>query len=168
MPRRFRNRSVSACNRAGCSARRLRRAEDRYRAPRRCVCHATLVQGDRQSSSSELLHTAARRSYRALPFRIRRGHPLGQRGERKRNHMNNLTIVTKLRSMAAVSHAILLIAAGVIAGAAHAFGPLPREIHENEYAAARAAQGMETALYKMDWGRTQPDASQIVIDQQRG
>jgi hypothetical protein len=27
---------------------------------------------------------------------------------------------------------------------------------------------METALYKMDWGRTQPDASQIVIDQQRG
>ena len=29
-------------------------------------------------------------------------------------------------------------------------------------------QGMETALYKMDWGRTQPDASQIVIDQQRG
>jgi hypothetical protein len=27
---------------------------------------------------------------------------------------------------------------------------------------------MENALYKMDWGRTQPDASQIVIDQQRG
>ena len=27
---------------------------------------------------------------------------------------------------------------------------------------------METALYKMDWGRTQADASQIVMDQQRG
>jgi hypothetical protein len=82
--------------------------------------------------------------------------------------MNNLTIVTKLRFMAAIAPAILLITAVVIAAALHAFGALPREIHENEYAAARAAQGMETALYKMDWGRTQPDASQIVIDQQRG
>jgi hypothetical protein len=82
--------------------------------------------------------------------------------------MNNLTIVTKLRFIAALAPAILLLAAVVIAGAFHVFGTLPREIHENEYAAERAAQGMETALYKMDWGRTQPDASQIVIDQQRG
>ncbi len=82
--------------------------------------------------------------------------------------MNNLTIVTKLRFMAAIAPAILLLAAAVIAGAFHVFGTLPRELHENEYAAARAAQGMETALYKMDWGRTQPDASQIVMDQQRG
>jgi hypothetical protein len=82
--------------------------------------------------------------------------------------MNNLTIVTKLRFMAAIAPAILLIAAVVIAGAFHLLGALPRELHENENAAARAAQGMETALYKMDWGRTQPDASQIVIDQQRG
>jgi len=82
--------------------------------------------------------------------------------------MNNLTIVTKLRFIAALAPAILLIAAAVIAGAFHVFGTLPREIHDNEYAAERAAQGMETALYKMDWGRTQPDASQIVMDQQRG
>jgi len=82
--------------------------------------------------------------------------------------MNNLTIVTKLRFMAALAPAILLLAAALIAGAFHVFGTLPRELHENEYAAARAAQGMETALYKMDWGRTQPDASQIVMDQQRG
>jgi hypothetical protein len=82
--------------------------------------------------------------------------------------MNNLTIVTKLRFIAAIAPAILLIAAAVIAGAFHVFGTLPRQIHDNEYAAERAAQGMETALYKMDWGRTQPDASQIVIDQQRG
>jgi hypothetical protein len=27
---------------------------------------------------------------------------------------------------------------------------------------------MENALYKMDWGRTQPESSQIVLDQQRG
>ena len=82
--------------------------------------------------------------------------------------MNNLTIVTRLRFIAAIAPAILLIAAAVIAGALHIFGSLPREIHENEYAAARAAAGMENALYKMDWGRTQPDASQIVMDQERG
>ena len=70
--------------------------------------------------------------------------------------------------MAALAPAILLLAAAVIVGAFHFFGGLPGELHENEYAAARAAQGMETALYKMDWGRTQPDASQIVMDQQRG
>ena len=82
--------------------------------------------------------------------------------------MNNLTIVTKLRFVAAITPAILLLAAAAIVGAFHAFGTMPRAIHENEYAAARAAEGMENALYKMDWGRTQPDASQIVMDQQRG
>ncbi|MFZ2060883.1 MAG: hypothetical protein WAU82_07715 [Candidatus Binatus sp.] len=82
--------------------------------------------------------------------------------------MNNLTIVTKLRFIAVLGPAILLIAAVVIAGGFHVFGTLPREINDNEYAAERAAEGMETALYKMDWGRTQPDASQIVMDQQRG
>lgn len=82
--------------------------------------------------------------------------------------MNNLTIVTKLRFVAAIAPAILLLAAAVIANAFHVFGTAPREIYDNEYAAARAAQGMEDALYKMDWGRTQPDASQIVMDQQRG
>jgi len=82
--------------------------------------------------------------------------------------MNNLTIVTKLRFMAAIAPAILVLAAAVIAGAFQFFGAAPREIYENQYAAARAAEGMETALYKMDWGRTQPDASQIVLDQQRG
>ena len=82
--------------------------------------------------------------------------------------MNNLTIVTKLRFVAAIAPAILLLAAAVIVGAFHFLGMMPRAIYDNEYAAARAAQGMENALYKMDWGRTQPDSSQIVMDQQRG
>lgn len=82
--------------------------------------------------------------------------------------MNNLTIVTKLRFMAAVAPATLLLAAAIIAGAFHLFGAAPRNIYENQDAAARAAEGMENALYKMDWGRSQPDASQIVLDQQRG
>lgn len=82
--------------------------------------------------------------------------------------MNNLTIVTKLRFIAVIAPAILLLAAVVIVAALHFFGGLPRAIYENEYAAARAAQGMENALYKMDWGRTQPEASQILMDQERG
>jgi hypothetical protein len=82
--------------------------------------------------------------------------------------MNNLTIVTKLRFIAAIAPVVLLLAALPIAGAFHVFGDAPAEIYENEYAAARAAEGMENAIYKMDWGRTQPDASQIVMDQQRG
>jgi hypothetical protein len=86
----------------------------------------------------------------------------------RKNGMNNLTIVTKLRFVAAIAPVILLLAAAVIAGAFHVFGSVPQEIYDNEYAAARAAQGMENALYKMDWGRTQPDASQIIMDQQRG
>ncbi len=69
----------------------------------------------------------------------------------RKNGMNNLTIVTKLRFTAAIAPAILLLAAAVIVGAFHFFGTVPGEIYENEYAAARAAEGMENALYKMDW-----------------
>lgn len=82
--------------------------------------------------------------------------------------MNNLTIVSKLRFMAALAPAILLVAAALIAWAFHVFGSMPQAINQNEYAAARAAAEMQDALFKMDWGRTQPDASQIVMDQQRG
>jgi hypothetical protein len=82
--------------------------------------------------------------------------------------MNNLTIVTKLRFMSILAPIILLIVAAVIAWALHLLGTTAQEIYQNEYAAVRAAQGMENAVYKMDWGRTQPDASEIVMDQQRG
>lgn len=82
--------------------------------------------------------------------------------------MNNLTITTKLRFVAALAPALLLLVAAVIVGAFHFFGTMPRAIYDNQYAAARAAEGMENALYKMDWGRMQPDSSQIVIDQERG
>jgi hypothetical protein len=82
--------------------------------------------------------------------------------------MNNLTIATRIRFVAALAPAILLIVAALIVGAFHVFGTMPRVIYENQYAASRAAEGMENALYKMDWGRTQPESSQIVLDQQRG
>jgi len=82
--------------------------------------------------------------------------------------MNNLTITTRLRFVAAIAPTILLIVAAVIVGAFHFFGTMTRAIHDNQYAAARSAEGMENALYKMDWGRSQPDSAQIVLDQQRG
>lgn len=82
--------------------------------------------------------------------------------------MNKLNIGIKLRFIAALAPAILLIASAVIIGAFHFFGTMPRAIYENQYAAARAAEGMENALYKMDWGRSQQDSSQIVMDQVRG
>lgn len=82
--------------------------------------------------------------------------------------MNNLTIATKLRFVAALAPVILLLAAAAIVGAFHFFGTMPRAIYDNEYAAARAAAAMENSLYKMDWGRTQPEPAQIVMDQQRG
>jgi hypothetical protein len=82
--------------------------------------------------------------------------------------MNKLNITTKLRFIAALTPVILSIVALAIVGALHFFGAMPQAIYENQYAAARAAEGMENALYKMDWGRTQPDSSQIVMDQQRG
>jgi len=82
--------------------------------------------------------------------------------------MNNLTFTTKLRFVAAVAPVLLIVVAALIVGAFHFFGTMTRAIHDNQYAASRSAEGMETALYKMDWGRSQPDSSQIILDQQRG
>jgi len=81
--------------------------------------------------------------------------------------MNRLTIITKLRFAAALAPALLLLAAPLVALSLYGFGALPAAMYENQYAAIRAAEGMEAALYKMDWGRTQPDSSQIVFDQGR-
>lgn len=82
--------------------------------------------------------------------------------------MNRITIITKLRFIAAIAPVILLIAAPILALGFYTYGALPAVLHENQYAALESARGMENALYKMDWGRTQPDGSQIVRDQQRG
>jgi hypothetical protein len=102
---------------------------------------------------------------REIAISIRRVRLPGNEGREDR--MNNLTIVTKLRFVAALAPAILLLVAVVVAGALQVFGGTPRFIYNNQYAAARAANGMENALYKMDWGRSQPDGNQIVLDQIR-
>jgi hypothetical protein len=81
--------------------------------------------------------------------------------------MNRITIITKLRAVAAITPAVVLIVALIAAGAFYIFGATPRAIYETQYASARAADGMESALFKMDWGRNQPDGGQIVVDQQR-
>ncbi len=81
--------------------------------------------------------------------------------------MTRVTIVTKLRLIAAIAPAVLLPAALYIAGGLYVLGRLPRALYENQYSALRAANGMDNALYKMDWGRSQPDGRQIIEDQQR-
>ena len=81
--------------------------------------------------------------------------------------MNRITIITKLRAIAAIAPAILIVVGLVVAGALYAFGEAPRALYDSQYLSARAADGMEAALFKMDWGRTQQDGSQIVLDQQR-
>src|SRR5712671_4674027 len=81
--------------------------------------------------------------------------------------MNQLTIVTKLRLMAAIAPAILLLLALFLAEGFYIFGGIPRSIIDNQYASVRAAEGMDNSLFKMDWGRSQPDGPQIVLDQTR-
>jgi hypothetical protein len=81
--------------------------------------------------------------------------------------MNRITIITKLRAVAAIAPAILIIVGLAIAGAFYVFGATPRALYDTQYMSARAADGMEAALFKMDWGRTQADGGQIVMDQQR-
>jgi hypothetical protein len=81
--------------------------------------------------------------------------------------MTRVTIVTKLRFIAALAPAVLLAASLYVAGGLYVLGRVPRALYENQYSALRAANGMDNALYKMDWGRSQPDGKQIIEDQQR-
>jgi hypothetical protein len=82
-------------------------------------------------------------------------------------HMTTLNIVRRLRFVAALAPALLLLAFPVIAIALYGFGATPRFMYENQLAGLRAAQEMDSALYQMEWGRYQPDGAQIVVDQQR-
>jgi hypothetical protein len=81
--------------------------------------------------------------------------------------MTRITILTKLRFVAALAPLLMVIAAPMLAMAFYVFGAMPTVLNEDQVQAIRAAHGMELALYKMDWGRTQPDGMQIVQDQQR-
>ena len=81
--------------------------------------------------------------------------------------MTRITIATKLRLAAAIAPLVLLIATPLIAGGFYLFGIMPTMLQENQFAELRAADGMESALYKMDWGRTQPDGLEIIKGQER-
>jgi hypothetical protein len=81
--------------------------------------------------------------------------------------MTRITIATKLRLAAALAPLVLLIASPIIADGFYLFGIMPALLQENQFAELRAADGMESALYKMDWGRTQPDGLEIIKGQER-
>ena len=81
--------------------------------------------------------------------------------------MTRITIATKLRLVSAIAPLVLLIATPILAGGFYLFGLMPALLQENQYAVLRAADGLESALYKMDWGRTQPDGLEIIKGQER-
>ncbi|HYA35992.1 MAG TPA: hypothetical protein VEF03_10240, partial [Candidatus Binataceae bacterium] len=81
--------------------------------------------------------------------------------------MSRITIVTTLRFFAAIAPAILLVVSPVLALGILWLGSAPSAIRDVQVAALEDAQALDTALYKMEWGRTQPDSSQIVLDQER-
>jgi hypothetical protein len=81
--------------------------------------------------------------------------------------MSKVTITSKIRFLAGLAPVILLIVIPIIALEFWAFGSLPSSIKENQLAAVRYAEGLDSSLYKMEWGKTQPDGPEIVIDQQR-
>ena len=81
--------------------------------------------------------------------------------------MANITVITKVRFLAGIAPVVLLIVAPFLAVAFSAFGSIPSMMMDNEIAELRYTQGLDVALYKMEWGRTQPEGGQIVLDQQR-
>src|SRR5579864_1655093 len=81
--------------------------------------------------------------------------------------MANVTIITKIRFLAGLAPVILLIVSPLVALALLDFGNIPSTIKDEHIAAIKYADGLDIALYKMEWGRTQPDGVQIVVDQQR-
>jgi hypothetical protein len=87
--------------------------------------------------------------------------------ELSEERMANVTVVSKIRFLAGLVLVILLIASPILALAFLEFGNIPSSIREDQLAALKYAEGLDAALYKMEWGRTQPDGVQIVVDQQR-
>jgi hypothetical protein len=81
--------------------------------------------------------------------------------------MTRFTVVTRIRMLAVVAPLVMLIAAPFIAGGLYVFGGAIEVIHDRELAAMQAARGMDTALYQMEWARTQPERAEIMLDQQR-
>jgi hypothetical protein len=87
--------------------------------------------------------------------------------KKKEGRMSRITVITKIRFLAGVAPVVMLVAAPMLAMAFSALGRVPAAMNNNEIAALSDAQGLDEALYKMQWGRSQPDGGQIVLDQQR-
>jgi Spy/CpxP family protein refolding chaperone len=81
--------------------------------------------------------------------------------------MANVTVVSKIRLFAGIAPVILLIASPLLALAFVQFGNIPADIKDDQVASIKYAEGLDAALYKMEWAREQPDSAQIIVDQQR-
>jgi flagellar biosynthesis/type III secretory pathway M-ring protein FliF/YscJ len=81
--------------------------------------------------------------------------------------MANITVVSKIRFIAGLMAVVLLVASPLMALAFLEFGNMPSDIKEEQVNAFKYAEAADSALYKMEWGRFQPDGVQIIVDQQR-
>ncbi len=81
--------------------------------------------------------------------------------------MTRITIATKLRFAAAIAPIVLLIVTPLLAFGFYLFGAMPALLQDNQFGEMRASDGMEAAIYKLDWGRAQPDGMEIVKGQER-
>jgi flagellar biosynthesis/type III secretory pathway M-ring protein FliF/YscJ len=81
--------------------------------------------------------------------------------------MANVTVVSKIRFLTCLAAVILLIVSPILAFAFLEFGNIPADIKDEQVSAIKYADGLDAALYKMEWGRFQPDGVQIIVDQQR-
>ena len=81
--------------------------------------------------------------------------------------MARFTLVSKIRLLAGLAPALLLVASPLMALAFLAFAAIPSDIKDDQVAAIKYADAADAALYKMEWGRFQPDGPQIIVDQQR-
>ena len=81
--------------------------------------------------------------------------------------MSRVSIVTRIRAAAAAPAIALLLGAPFIAGGIYFLGQLPETLRDRGLTAVQAAHGMETSLYQMEWGITQPGGAEIVSAQRR-
>jgi hypothetical protein len=81
--------------------------------------------------------------------------------------MANVTVVSKIRLLAGLAALVVLIVSPLLALELVEFGNIPSDIKDEQLAAIKYADGLDAALYKMEWGRTRPEGVQIIVDQQR-
>ncbi len=81
--------------------------------------------------------------------------------------MSRISSTTKIRLFAAIVPVVMLVGAPFLALAFSRLGKLPASMRDNGIASLRCAAGLDSALYKMESGRSNSDGTGTVIEQQQ-